>query len=42
MRDDENFTYVSAWEFKGEPAKAKLHKEQLDYEEIEVKTRSYK
>jgi succinate dehydrogenase / fumarate reductase flavoprotein subunit len=42
MRDDENFTFVSAWEYKGEPAKAKLHKEALNYEEIEVKTRSYK
>ena len=42
LRDDENFTFVSAWEYKGEPFKAKLHKEQLDYEEIEVKTRSYK
>ena len=42
LRDDENFTFVSAWEFKGAPSKAKLHKEQLKYEEIEVKTRSYK
>jgi succinate dehydrogenase / fumarate reductase flavoprotein subunit len=42
LRDDENFTFVSAWEYKGEPSKAKLHKEQLNYEEIEVKTRSYK
>jgi|TARA_A200000159_G_scaffold164908_1_gene197317 succinate dehydrogenase / fumarate reductase flavoprotein subunit len=42
LRDDENFIFVSAWEYKGEPSKAKLHKEQLDYEEIEVKTRSYK
>ena len=42
LRDDENFTFVSAWEYKGEPSKAKLHKEQLDYKEIEVKTRSYK
>jgi len=42
MRDDKNFTFVSAWEYKGEPSKAKLHKEQLEYEEIEVKTRSYK
>ena len=42
LRDDENFTFVSAWEYKGEPSKAKLHKEQLEYEEIEVKTRSYK
>jgi len=42
LRDDKNFTFVSAWEYKGEPAKAQLHKEQLNYEEIEVKTRSYK
>ena len=42
MRDDENFTFVSAWGYNGEPSKAKLQKEQLDYEEIEVKTRSYK
>jgi len=42
LRDDENFTFVSAWEYKGEPSKATLHKEQLNYEEIEVKTRSYK
>ena len=42
MRDDENFTFVSAWEYKGEPADAVLCKEELKYEEIEVKTRSYK
>jgi len=42
LRDDENFTFVSAWEYKGAPSKAELHKEELKYEEIEVKTRSYK
>jgi succinate dehydrogenase / fumarate reductase flavoprotein subunit len=42
MRDDENFTFVSAWEYKGEPADAVLCNESLNYEEIEVKTRSYK
>ena len=42
LRDDENFTFVSAWEYKGEPSKAKLHKEPLNYENIELKTRSYK
>ena len=42
LRDDENFTFVSAWEYKGEPSRAKLNKEDLKYEEIEVKTRSYK
>ena len=42
LRDDKNFTFVSAWEYKGDPSKAKIHKEHLKYEEIEVKTRSYK
>jgi len=42
LRDDKNFTFVSAWEYKGDPSKAKIHKEDLKYEEIEVKTRSYK
>ena len=42
MRDDKNFTFVSAWEYKGEPSEAVLVKEDLNYEEIEVKTRSYK
>ena len=34
LRDDKNFTFVSAWESKGNPSKAKLHKEDLKYEEI--------
>ena len=42
LRDDDNFTFVSAWEYKGEPSDAKLHKEALNYENIELKTRSYK
>lgn len=42
LRDDENYLYVSAYEFKGEPADAVLHKEPLEYEAIELKTRSYK
>ena len=42
IRDDKNFKFVSAWEYMGEPSDAKLHKEDLKYEEIEVKTRSYK
>ena len=36
------FQFVSAWEYKGEPKNAVLHKEKLDYENIEVKERSYK
>ncbi len=42
LRDDENYKYVAAWEYKGEPKDAKLHKEDLAYEYIELKTRSYK
>ena len=36
------FQYVSAWEYKGAPKDAVLHKEDLVYENIEVKERSYK
>tara|TARA_B100000683_G_scaffold138132_1_gene134620 strand:+ start:62 stop:2065 length:2004 start_codon:yes stop_codon:yes gene_type:complete len=41
-RNDKDYTYVSAWEYKGEPSKAVLHKEELVFENIEVKERSYK
>jgi succinate dehydrogenase / fumarate reductase flavoprotein subunit len=41
-RDDENYAYVSAWEFKGEDAEPVLHKEELNFEYIELKQRSYK
>ena len=37
-----DFQFVSAWEYKGEPKDAVLHKEDLAYESIEVKERSYK
>ncbi len=42
LRDDENFKFVSAYEYTGDPGAAVLHKEELVYEAIEVKTRSYK
>ena len=42
IRDDENFKFVSAWEYNQDPSKPILNKEGLDYEEIEIKTRSYK
>ncbi|MDR2222353.1 MAG: fumarate reductase/succinate dehydrogenase flavoprotein subunit [Flavobacteriaceae bacterium] len=41
-RDDENFAYVAAWEYKGKPSDAELHKEDLVYENIKLVTRSYK
>jgi succinate dehydrogenase / fumarate reductase, flavoprotein subunit len=42
LRDDEHYMHVSAWEYQGEPADAILHKEPLVYDNIQVKTRSYK
>lgn len=42
VRDDANYTYAAAWEYKGEPSEAVVHKEELNYENIELKTRSYK
>ncbi|HAF75893.1 MAG TPA: fumarate reductase/succinate dehydrogenase flavoprotein subunit, partial [Maribacter sp.] len=41
-RNDAEFAFVSAWEYKGEPGDAVLHKEQLEFNEIELKQRSYK
>ena len=41
-RDDENFSYVAAWEFKGIGKKPELHKEPLVFENIEPEIRSYK
>ncbi len=41
-RNDKDFAFVSAWEYKGEPADAELHKEQLEFNDIELKQRSYK
>jgi succinate dehydrogenase flavoprotein subunit len=42
LRDDEEFAYVSAWEFAGEDKRPILHKEPLVYEYVEMKQRSYK
>lgn len=41
-RDDKNFAFVAAWEYKGDPSKAVLHKEELEFKNIELKQRSYK
>ena len=42
MRNDEDYTYVAAWEYKGENETPELHKEDLKFENIELKQRSYK
>ena len=42
LRDDENYAYVAAWEWNGENQPPTLHKEDLKYDFIEMKQRSYK
>ncbi|HEV7920566.1 MAG TPA: fumarate reductase/succinate dehydrogenase flavoprotein subunit [Thermoanaerobaculia bacterium] len=42
LRDDANYAYVGAWEWKGDGADPVLHKEPLVYEEVQLATRSYK
>jgi len=42
VRNDKDFMFVSAWEFNGVGNDPVLHKEGLEYNNIEVKTRSYK
>jgi succinate dehydrogenase / fumarate reductase, flavoprotein subunit len=42
QRDDENFSYVAAWEYQGADKPPVLHKEPLVYEEVHMSTRSYK
>lgn len=41
-RDDNNFCFVSAWEFKGENVEPQLHKEKLEFENVHLVERSYK
>lgn len=41
-RDDENYFYVSCWQYKGENVEPELSKEPLVYENIKVQTRNYK
>ncbi len=42
LRDDVNYSYVAAWEYTGDPSNAILHKEKLEFKDVELKTRSYK
>ena len=43
LRDDENFKFVGAWEYKGDDiSKEELHKEELKYEFIKIAARNYK
>jgi succinate dehydrogenase / fumarate reductase flavoprotein subunit len=40
LRRDEDYTYVSAWEYDG--GEFKLHKEELEFEKVKPTVRSYK
>lgn len=51
LRDDENYAYVAAWEYTGNPNEVKctynpseeiMHKEQLEFKDIKLAQRSYK
>jgi succinate dehydrogenase / fumarate reductase, flavoprotein subunit len=42
LRNDKDFMYVAAWEYKGEGKEPVLHKEPLIYNNIKVQTRNYK
>ena len=42
LRDDDNYSHVSAWEWKGENTSPVLHKEALDFEAVHLTQRSYK
>jgi len=42
LRDDENYSYVAAWEYQGENMDEVLHKEDLKFENVKLTQRSYK
>jgi succinate dehydrogenase / fumarate reductase flavoprotein subunit len=42
MRNDDEFTYVAAWEWGDISKSPVMHKEELNFEHVELKTRSYK
>ena len=42
LRDDENYSFVSAWEYQGENQAEELHKEDLVFENVKLSQRSYK
>jgi succinate dehydrogenase / fumarate reductase, flavoprotein subunit len=42
LRDDDNFAFVSAWEFKGDETAPELHKEALVFDNVKLSQRSYK
>ncbi|MCO5061090.1 MAG: fumarate reductase/succinate dehydrogenase flavoprotein subunit [Kiritimatiellae bacterium] len=41
-RDDQNFCYVGAWQWSGNPSEPVLHKEDLEFDYVHLAQRSYK
>ena len=42
LRNDKDFTFVAAWEHKGDDKEAQMHKEDLKFDFVELKQRNYK
>ena len=42
LRNDAEYSHVSAYEFTGDPSSPRLHKEQLEFEYVALAQRSYK
>ncbi|RMG58332.1 MAG: fumarate reductase/succinate dehydrogenase flavoprotein subunit, partial [Bacteroidetes bacterium] len=42
LRNDKDFAFVAAWEYTGRDQQEIMHKEELEFEFVELKTRSYK
>ncbi len=42
LRNDDQFAYVSAWEYRGDNQPENLHKEELKFENVKLTQRSYK
>jgi len=42
LRNDVDYAYVAAWEYQGEDQQPILHKEQLEFDNVKLATRSYK
>ncbi len=42
LRNDDDFANVFCWEYTGDVSKSKLHREELEFENVKLTTRSYK
>ena len=42
LRDDENYSHVSAWQYKGDEKTPQMHKEELSFDHVQQSQRSYK